>query len=325
MRCSFLLFLIFNLSILTYAQNGKNPFDLGAPVTEEVINTPEEEQATNPFDLHKEKHTLQKQIKSSQNKSNNPFDILTKSETVPTETKQVTAAPKNTDVLTSKEEENDPSANANGWILSLTVIILALTTLIFIFFRLLYHKIYKAVFNDNQLSLLYRERQAGAFGNFFIAYGLFFISTAWFIYLSLVHFDVLPQDHILKNYSLLILALAVLFIAKHLLLTLIASVFPIAKEVRLYSFTIMVFAIVIGLVVSMVDFVLAYSPEGLKTYIIYFTGFFFLLIYLLRSLRSLFIANRFVFNYLFHFLLYLCAVEIAPTVIVYKMILNMHG
>lgn len=331
MRTFFLLFILVNLSILASAQNGKNPFRLGdtppKEVTIPVADTEEQAVANkNPFDLSPVQEVdvdLAQPAKPKEVVNENPFDLSsTENKIIP----EVDKAPEFEPAATPIEEKNNNTpANPDGWILSLTLIILALTTLIFIFFRSLYGKIYKAIFNDNQLSLLYRERQGGAFGNFFIAYGVFFFSTSLFIYLTLEHLNLLPQGDMLKNYGLIIVSLLGLFVAKHLLLALIALIFPIEKEIHVYSFTIMIFAIVIGLIMSLADFILAYSPEGLKTYIIYFISLFFLFIYLLRSLRGFFIANRFVFNYLFHFLLYLCAVEIAPALIIYKMIFNIQG
>jgi hypothetical protein len=49
------------------------------------------------------------------------------------------------------------------------------------------------------------------------------------------------------------------------------------------------------------------------------------LIYLFRSLRGLFVGARFLAFHKLHFLLYLCAVEIAPVAIAIKWILTNAG
>lgn len=333
MRRSFLLFILFSFSILAYAQNGHNPFDLSTPSTEKEVKPPKETLKTtnnNPFNLQ-EKEDIQanaiEQPKLEKAVNNNPFDLsVTDNGTLDEKNKTSISTRPVPDMTSSLEEDKqNASTKQNGWILVLILFVLTVTTFVFIFFRSLYSKIYKAVFSNNQLSLLYRERQGGMVGSFFVAYGLFFLSAGLFIYLALVDLNKLPPGDVLKNYSLITIGLAAIFIAKHLLLSLIAYLFPIRKEVRIYSFTIMIFAIILGVIISFADFILAYSPEGVKMFIMYFMGLLFLLIYLLRSLRGLFIANRFVFNYFFHFLLYLCAVEIAPALVIYKMIFNFQG
>ena len=331
MRRSFLLFLLIGMSILGIAQNGQNPFDLSTPSSEEVAKAPvqvEEQKTTskNPFDLRTTEATnsaVTEPIKPEKAENNNPFDLSAAQNELREGINKTIVSTKPSPVI--EEDNSSVSKKQNNWILVLSLFILAVTTVVFIFFRSLYAKVYKAIFSNNHLLLLYRERQAGAFGGFFIAYGLFFLSFGLFIYLALVHLNKLPEGDVLKYYSLITVSLAAIFIAKHFLLSLIAYIFPIGNEVRIYSFTIMIFAIVLGMVLTLADFILAYSPEGIKLYIMYFIGLLFLVIYLLRSLRGLFIANRFAFNYLFHFLLYLCAVEIAPALIVYKMIFSFQG
>jgi hypothetical protein len=109
-----------------------------------------------------------------------------------------------------------------------------------------------------------------------------------------------------------------LMIIKHLLLAIIGYVFPVEKETSRYSFTIMVFAIVLGLFLTIGTVILAYAPAEYHRLIIYICLGTLLAVYLLRSFRGLFIANRFIFNYQFHFLSYICAVEIGPALCLFK-------
>jgi len=331
MRSSILLVIIINAAVFIQAQNSQNPFDLSTatPPNEQVTPTVEKDRTVeknrNPFDLSGEESNFLEEEQSVEVSSNqNPFDLGVESPGVNKQSKPdlSTAVP-----VFDEEEKTDEhikTTATDGWILGLTMFILALTTFIFIFFRSLYSKIYGALLNDNQLSLLYRERKGGAMGRFFIAYGLFFLSGGFFIYLALVYFNFLPEEDVLKRFVWITASFAGVFILKHLVLALIGYVFPISKEVRLYSFSIMVFSIMLGVLMPFIDLILAYStPEG-KKIIIYIAGIIVVLVYLLRSLRSIFIANRFIFHFSFHFLLYLCAVEIAPVMILYKILCNFN-
>jgi hypothetical protein len=67
-----------------------------------------------------------------------------------------------------------------------------------------------------------------------------------------------------------------------------------------------------------INIFIAYSPESLKEIFIYCAFGIIALVYLVRSLRSLSVASPFLMTDQFHFLLYLCAVEIAPIMILVK-------
>jgi len=66
----------------------------------------------------------------------------------------------------------------------------------------------------------------------------------------------------------------------------------------------------------------AYASGGLKGPIVKITIFLILVSILFRGLRGLFIARRFFAWHKFHFLLYLCTVEIAPAIVLIKLILQ---
>jgi hypothetical protein len=71
-----------------------------------------------------------------------------------------------------------------------------------------------------------------------------------------------------------------------------------------------------------VNLLIAYAPEGFTPLLINGTLFILALFYVLRSLRGAFIANNYLLYYKFHFLLYLCTVEIAPALVLIKIISN---
>ena len=98
------------------------------------------------------------------------------------------------------------------------------------------------------------------------------------------------------------------------------SIFPIEKEVTEYSYTLMVFNIIIGIFLAPMVLFTAYASEGMERWMIKFTIFALAIVFLFRGLRGLFIASRFFAWHKFHFLLYLCAVELMPLVVTLKLI-----
>lgn len=199
---------------------------------------------------------------------------------------------------------------------------LLLLTLLMTFFRAFYQKSYSAFGSDNMFNQVFRERESVGLLPFLFLYVLFFFNAGLFIYLLLHYYKIsLPAGHLL-SWLYCTAAVAVAFTIKHLILSFIGATFPIEKEVRLYNFLIIVFSIITGLVLAPVNVLLAYGPENITQYLLYLTLGTLAVAYLFRYLRGLVIANRFVTSHKFHFLLYICTVEIAPVLFLVKLILN---
>lgn len=302
------------------AQNGSNPFELSPRLDPSLRGAARELQDTatpgaNPFDLQRPGQ----QVAPSRNitpedTSVNPFDLVVPA--TPTEPTSLEKAADTQDALAAATGGDDPGTN--GALLLITSLLLSAATLSIIFFRSMYLKAYRALFNDNLLSQLYREREAGALGAFLITYAVFFLAAGFFTVLALRHWGYLGKEALWSQFVYITMGITALMVVKHLLLTIIGYVFPVEKETSRYSFTIMVFAIVLGLFLTLGTVILAYAPPGYHQWIIYTCLGTLLTVYLLRSFRGLFIANRFIFNYQFHFLSYICAVEIGPALCLFK-------
>lgn len=312
-----LIFFLLSLVLVLRAQSTSNPFELSPRLTTEDRTATAVAQDTtpgNPFDL---KRPGQAKVLDTGTMSvpTNPFDLAAPSPSL-AEEKPILAPPTEGE---EKPTEKQELQQADSTLLLLTLLLLSILTLCLIFFRTVYQKAYRALFNDNLLSQLYREREAGASGVFLITYSLFFLSGGLFLVLMLRHQGYLSTSASLgQQYLYITLAVTGLITFKHLVLALIGYVFPVQKETSRYSFTIMVFAIVLGFFLTLATIVLAYVPENSRDLVIYISLGVLLLLYLVRTLRGLVIANRFIFNYQFHFLSYICAVEIGPALCLLK-------
>lgn len=245
----------------------------------------------------------------------NPFDLI--AATTVREAAAIAAPAK--PVKKAKPKPIFPTENYRKFLFGTTMFSLLLLTLLVTLFRGTIAKVYRAVFNDNMLSQAYREREGGGGAAFFIVYSLFFVSAGLFVFLVLRKYGVpIFASHFLSLLACIGGVLGV-FMAKHLLLRLLGSIFPLGKELRLYSFTIMVFAIFMSLLIFPVNLLLAYGAEEWGGNLVYLSVALAISVYLLRSVRALFIANKYLLSDKFHFLLYLCAVEIGPAMVLYKL------
>ncbi len=244
----------------------------------------------------------------------NPFEIRTP--TTPNATPEVGDVNQGTLLI---RRNNEPAVlDARGRTLGIHVLHFFITALLWIFFRPVLARCVQAIYNDGILSQLHRQRESGQGLIFFFSYALFFLSGGFFAYLVGQTFEIFPSDQPWQYTAYLTVLLVAIVLAKHLLLWLIGQLFPIGREIRKYNFAIMVFGIVIGMMLVFVNLLISYAPAS-TTHLLAWSALILLgSIYFIRSLRGLLIGSRYINGKLLHFLLYICTVEIAPLLYLYR-------
>ncbi len=312
--------------VCVLAAQGVNPFELTprlSPAAQQersaaVEDAPVEAPPGNPFELQPRLRSTTAVNPAQSLGSDNPFELRPRQTALKPPT-PVETQPK---IVIQKEATEPSVASDAAWVLPSLVGLLTLTAIFFIFFRGLYEKAYRAMFNDHLMTQLYRERSSGIFGGFILTYVLFLLSAALFLTILANRFGyglTLPTR---ATFLWILAGLSGAFLLKHLVLAIIGYVFPVHKETSRYSFTIMISAIVLGPVLALASLTLAYCAPGLQWPLLYGCTALVVGAYIIRSLRGLFIANRFLPRYVFHFLLYLYAIEIVPLLWIYKVILQ---
>lgn len=223
--------------------------------------------------------------------------------------------------LTAREKEDV----YKRFIFIVMLVMVVSLTLAVTFFRLLLVKIWEAFRSDVLLHQLHREQGAGMTLAYSILYLLFLMNAGVFAFLGCRYFNIEIAGTNIASLGILTLGISGYFLVKHLMLRFIGFIFPIRKEVSAYEFTIVIFNIVIGLFLAAGILFLAYSPASTTKYWLYGIAGTVGGIYLFRHLRGMFIAAPFIGNHKFHFLLYLCSVEIAPVVLIAKLLISQGG
>jgi Domain of unknown function (DUF4271) len=250
--------------------------------------------------------------------SNNPFEILraappaADSNTTKTKTILEQAAPS----LLNRETY---SKNFLFWVFLIT---LSLMALVVANARSAIRDAYQALLSNNALRQIYRL-QAG-WGNVaqLALYGVFLLNASIFAFLMYYRFVGKPPMNQFWTFTFCLLGVCGAFLIKHTILYIVSSVFPIAKEVKLYNFIIITGGILLGLILLPLNIFIAYSPEILGNFLTYTAFFAISLVYLVRSIRGLSVASPFLATDQLHFLVYLCAVEIAPLMVLTKLIIS---
>jgi hypothetical protein len=286
-------------------QAQRNPFELtprlkAQPQPEKAVEEPgentAEEQQTAPL---------------------NPFDIVAA---------PVDPAPAASKALTSASPTRKKAvvAHPDGrFRLVMTFVILTLITIFVTLFRPYIDRVYRSVFNENLMSQYFRERETGRYLPYNLLFFLFFINAGFFVYLISRYYGVVVFANPYQSIGWMVGTIMGLFLLKQIMLEFLAVVFPIEKEARLYSFSVTLFSIFLGLLLIPINLLVAYAPDNM-TFPMIILGFAAIVfVYGLRALRGVFIANKFLVGNFFHFLLYICTVEIGPVVLLTKFIKDM--
>jgi hypothetical protein len=258
---------------------------------------------------------------------NNPFDLLAR----PSATAMLapTVQPQ---AVKKKREWKMPkiefqlSANPSAVLQRIDFGVTTLVLLTLAFFMTLLQgpivKVFQAFANENAFNQIYREREGRGFGVYNLLYISFLINLGVFLFYILHHFQIDFNANLVLQLGICVAGVLIAFSLKHLVLWLIGLIFPVNREVSRYNFIMLIFGSSLGLLLGPINILLAYGPQNLHEVLIWGTISTIGLVYAFRSVRSLWLAGRIFASHQFHFLLYICTVEIAPVLTVVKLVLN---
>ena len=275
--------------------------------------------ATNPFELL---HRLPREVLAAEGITlipTNPFDVIAHRAPVAS-----------ADLAENKTEAFKPFAVLpRGGGLSGTVLaVMLLAAFAFLTFsvasnRTAVGKAWAGFLHDNGFSVAQREA-SGFVGTtpYYLLYGNFLFNAGIFIFLVTRVF----QRDTFNNLPFLLICLAGAagaFLSKHLMLTVMRTLFPIESEVRKYNFLIIIFNCVLGLFLVPFNLLIAFSAKQGSQQLLLVSWMLGLvaIFYAYRSLRASAIGAKYLTISPFHFLLYFCTVEIAPLLLLVKLAL----
>ncbi len=201
-----------------------------------------------------------------------------------------------------------------------TVALLLILAVLLTLYRKLFARSYSSFLNDNLLFLFYREQEGRAGNPMWLLFLILPLNLGLFAYMVCNHYKIVFAPTAWAQLGIcMALALSATGL-KVLVLTCMANLFSIGKEISRYIFLILVFGVVLGVFLSPFNILLAYVPETFHKTIVYIIAVLVGLTYAFRAFRALLVANKFIVSHLFHFLLYICTVEILPLLIFVKAI-----
>ncbi|MBL7827154.1 MAG: DUF4271 domain-containing protein [Saprospiraceae bacterium] len=210
----------------------------------------------------------------------------------------------------------------NSVLLTVLLLILAFLTFSVAANRQAVGKSWRGFLNDNSLNVAQREA-SGIVGStpYYMLYVNFLLNAGMFIFLVTRTF----QGEKFNNFKFLLICLIgafVVFLFKHVMVNIVSYLFSIGEESRRYNFLITIFNCVLGLFLVPFNLFIAFSGKGdYQILLVFWMLGLVTIFYGYRTIRSASIGSKFLSSSPFHFLLYLCTVELAPVLFIVKLAL----
>ena len=202
--------------------------------------------------------------------------------------------------------------------LAIQLILLITLASSWVLFGGLLRQCFQGMFNDSLMNQIYTRRSGGEVSALWLCYLFFFLVAGFFLYLTTQYFGVSINPNVWVSWLTYSLVVASATGVKQLVVYIVGRLFPIRKEASRYAFVLMVFAILCGTLLVPVNLGLSYAPPGARSLFLYGGAALLALVYLLHLARGLFIVGSLAAGRPLHLLLYICAVEIAPLLIIYR-------
>ncbi|MEO0731580.1 MAG: DUF4271 domain-containing protein [Bacteroidota bacterium] len=233
------------------------------------------------------------------------------------------AAPGNSPIARSRNatpiviQSTDPN-EGKGSILAIQLLLLIGLASLWVLYGNLLRQCLRGTVNDAVMTQLYTRRSGGQVSALWLCYCFFYFAAGFYVYLFAVRHDVSLGLNIWGSWLTYTLVIAGLVGLKHIVLLLYGRLFPVRKEVSRYAFVLMVFSILAGIFLIPINLAVSYASGDWSDTFLYGAIFVLIAVYGLHLLRGSFIAGRYLARRPVHFLLYICTIEIAPLLLIYR-------
>lgn len=171
--------------------------------------------------------------------------------------------------------------------------------------------LWRVISNENYSSLHHRnQRNTMRQILLLMGYIIFIFQAGLFVHQTLHFYGY--NDTLLSSLWISMGLILGIYLVRHGVIRYLKWLFNNEKEFSLYAFDISIFNTMVGLILLPINILLIFGPETLYNPLIVIGIVVIGAAYLLRQFRWLLASRRLIFNSLFLFFIYLCAVEILP-------------
>ncbi len=275
----------------------------------------EAQTSANPFDIVW--HSSDEQVLTVVPLTGNPFDIVPRAGSTQPLAVNEPSSPKQTVAQRLTTPASRDAYRQLIFFLLLDGFILF--TILYLLFGQWLRKVWQSIRNPQLLAALYREWGGRVHFPLLMWYGFFVYSLSTTLLLGALHLGLMPVASRVpwRQWVLFLAATAGWLVVRHLLLRVVGAIFR-SESLRLYSFAITTYNVVLGVVFIPIALAWAYGLPSWHGALVWISGGLLLLAYIYRAMSLLAHVGVAMLKRPFLFLLYICAVEIAPIVVAVK-------
>lgn len=208
------------------------------------------------------------------------------------------------------------------WFTALIIIIVIAITLLKVFYSKIFFQIFKAFVNNNTANQIVRDE------NLLVQRASILLSVIGYVVLALFTYKISQHYNYQNQYMgkgfakflFISIFIGMTYSIKMISLKMFGALFNVEKPVASYIFNLFLINNVLGIVILPLLILLTYSNLNYSNYILYFSVVIILLFFAYRLIKGIVIWTSTSRNNLFYLFLYICALEIAPLLIICKII-----
>ena len=214
---------------------------------------------------------------------------------------------------------------SEDWMFYMALLLLILLTIIRFGYAKEFDDLLSVFKNLGPTQQMYRELETGvSFGT--VLLNLFaVIVLSFYIFLLISYYNLIPQ---LEGWLIMIISLIVISLflfLRYVSLKLASFLLPFRKEIDLYNFYEIQVNQVLGVILFPLILLIAFSISPFKEIAFYSSLLIVAFFIFLRYLKGFNIGINYFGRHLFHFLLYICALEIAPVLIIIRLLQSLDS
>ena len=206
----------------------------------------------------------------------------------------------------------------NLWIAGIIVLALLIVGLVRVMSNRYFESLFKAIINYRLLRELYEEEDAGLTISAFALNSNFLLTTSLFVYLIVQYTGLAAVAKGIVTYAIILVITLCLYLVRYVSLKMLYFLFPHLEEINFYNFHFFLVHKAIGIAIIPFLLLLAFAGNIAAEVGIYGIAGIASLLLLLHLGRGVFMSKKYWQNDVFHFFLYICSLELAPSIVIIK-------
>lgn len=215
-------------------------------------------------------------------------------------------------------QQNSSQIVKFDWYIGVLLVSVVFFAWIRFFFRRELDKIFEAFFNNQTSHKVFLEQNTNTQRASFLLNGLFVVSLSFFLFFVVQYAGI---NTFIKDKMLLFLVICgtiiLIYLLKYVVYKILGFIFLSERSSNEYLHNVFLYSKAVGICLLPITIGLSYLPSETHIYLLYTGGILFGISFIARVYRGLQISSRSRLS-VFYLFLYLCTLEIAPFVVLFK-------